>query len=133
MAKSRTPTKKAAVSGASVKNPSRYKNRKSPAKPHPVGAPYAHMTPAQVEVWSECQRNMPWLNAAHRILLRQVCILAAKMDTAKGLSVSATHALSAMLSKLGATPADESKVNHEWEPVDPDEGFFAGPPNGRLN
>ncbi|WP_238381532.1 MULTISPECIES: hypothetical protein [Stenotrophomonas maltophilia group] len=52
---------------------------------------------------------MPWFNAAHRLLLRQVCILAARMETGEDLSVSSTHALSAMLSKLGATPTDESR------------------------
>jgi hypothetical protein len=65
----------------------------------------------------------------HRILLRQVCILAAKMEAGEDLSVSATHALSAMLSKLGATPADESKVNHGSEDDESGSEFFGG----RLN
>jgi hypothetical protein len=64
------------------------------------------------------------LNAAHRLLLRQVCILAARMETGDDLSVSSTHALSAMLSKLGATPTDESKVSHPQDNEDPDEQFF---------
>jgi len=34
------------------------------------------------------------------------------------------HALSAMLSKLGATPNDESKVSHLQENEDPDEQLF---------
>lgn len=34
------------------------------------------------------------------------------------------HALSAMLSKLGATPTDESKVTHPNSDEDPDEAFF---------
>ncbi|OWQ66734.1 hypothetical protein CEE57_18435 [Stenotrophomonas maltophilia] len=82
------------------------------------------MTAAQVRVWKECVSNMPWLNAAHRLLLRQVCILAARMETGEDLSVSSTHALSAMLSKLGATPTDESKVCHPLEDEDPDEQHF---------
>lgn len=133
MARARTPTKKAMVSGAALKDPARYKNRSAPANPNPVGAPYKGMTRPQLAVWRECVSNMPWLNAAHRILLRQVCILAAKMEAGEELSVSATHALSAMLSKLGATPADESKVNHD--PGDDDSGneFFGGPSGGRLN
>lgn len=133
MARARTPTKKAMVSGAALKDPARYKNRSVPANPNPVGAPYKGMTRPQLAVWRECVANMPWLNAAHRILLRQVCILAAKMEAGEELSVSATHALSAMLSKLGATPADESKVNHD--PGDDDSGseFFGGPPGSRLN
>ncbi|HGM7334754.1 TPA: hypothetical protein ACKQCJ_001068 [Stenotrophomonas maltophilia] len=124
MAKPRTPTKKARVSGATIKDPGRYKNRSEPANPDPIGTPYKGMTAAQVRVWKECATNMPWLNAAHRLLLRQVCILAARMETGDDLSVSSTHALSAMLSKLGATPTDESKVSHPDLEEDPAEGFF---------
>jgi len=124
MAKPRTPTKKARVSGAAIKDPGRYKNRSEPANPDPIGTPYKGMTAAQVRVWKECVSNMPWLNAAHRLLLRQVCILAARMETGEDLSVSSTHALSAMLSKLGATPTDESKVSHPQDNEDSDEHLF---------
>lgn len=55
---------------------------------------------------------MPWLNGAHRPLLRQACALDARMETGGNLSVSSTQALSAMLSKLGATLTDESTVSH---------------------
>lgn len=55
---------------------------------------------------------MPWLNGAHRLLLRQACTLDARMETGENLSVSSTQALSAMLSKLGATLTDESTVSH---------------------
>ncbi len=82
------------------------------------------MTPAQVKVWKECAENMPWLNASHRLLLRQVNVLAARMETEAEVGVSAMHALSAMLSKLGATPTDESKVNHPQNDNDPDDRFF---------
>ncbi|HFJ9613626.1 TPA: hypothetical protein ACG4NT_000994 [Stenotrophomonas maltophilia] len=124
MAKPRTPTKKARVSGATIKDPGRYKNRSEPANPAPIGTPYKGMTAAQVRVWKECVSNMPWLNAAHRLLLRQVCILAARMEMGEDLSVSSTHALSAMLSKLGATPTDESKVTHPEGDEDTDDVFF---------
>lgn len=124
MAKPRIPTKKARVSGATTKDPGRYKNRSEPANSDPIGRPYKGMTAAQVRVWKECATNMPWLNAAHRLLLRQVCVLAARMETGEDLSVSSTHALSAMLSKLGATPTDESKVCHPLAEEDADEQFF---------
>ena len=124
MAKPRTPTKKAKVSGATLKDPARFKDRKEPANPNPIGAPYKGMTPAQLKVWKECAENMPWLNASHRLLLRQVSILAARMETDAEVGVSAMHALSAMLSKLGATPTDESKVDHPDGAEDPDDKFF---------
>lgn len=124
MAKPRTPTKKARVSGASIKDPGLYKDRSEQANPAPIGTPYKGMTAAQMRVWKECATNMPWLYASHRLLLRQVCILAARMETGEDLSVSSTHALSAMLSKLGATPTDESKVSHLQDEQDHDERLF---------
>ncbi|WP_225591588.1 hypothetical protein [Stenotrophomonas sp. STM01] len=124
MAKPRTPTKKAKVSGATLKDSGRYKGRKEPTNPSLVGTPYKGMTPAEVKVWKECAENMPWLNVSHRLLLRQVSILAARMETDPELGISAMHALSAMLSKLGATPTDESKVDHPQGEEDQDEHFF---------
>ena len=42
--------------------------------------------------------------------------------------VSKAQALSSILSKLGATPVDETKVNHDGgEETDPGEGFFGRP------
>jgi hypothetical protein len=85
------------------------------------------MTAEQKAVWAEFQQEMPWLTSAHRPLLRLACIWTAKMDEAD-FGVSATKALSAVLSKLGATPVDESKVNHAAdEEEDPADRFFGRP------
>lgn len=130
MARPRLPAKKAEVAGANVIHPERFKDRKTPSRTRPIGAPYARMTPEQVAVWAECAENMPWLHSGHRLLLRQVCILAARMETDPDMGVSALQALGAALSKLGATPTDETKVNHDpGEPVDPADEFFDGRPN----
>ena len=68
---------------------------------------------------------MPWLNSSHRVLVRLACIWIAKMDD-KDFGVSATQALSSILSKLGATPVDETKVGHGGnEEEDPEDKFFA--------
>ncbi|GAA0715266.1 hypothetical protein [Dokdonella soli] len=49
------------------------------------------------------------------------------MDEAE-FGVSATQALSSILSKLGATPVDETKVNHDdGEEEDPLDRFFCKP------
>ncbi len=125
MANPRTPAAKAKVSGAAAKNPKRHKDRKTPKKARPIGPPYKGMTKAQIAVWREQVENMPWLHAGHRLLLRQVCILGARMETDPEMGVSAMQALGSLLSKLGATPVDETKVNHgEGEDDDPDEKFF---------
>ena len=130
MARPRLPAAKAEAAGAALKNPGRFKDRKVPAKVRPIGKPYAGMTPEQVKVWNESVENMPWLHAGHRLLLRQVCILAARMETDPDMGVSALQALGAALSKLGATPTDETKVNHgDGDETDPSDEFFGGRPH----
>ena len=42
----RTPLKKAAVSGALLSHPKRFRNRSEPAARKPLGEPYATMTDA---------------------------------------------------------------------------------------
>ena len=128
MARPRLPALKAEASGAAIKNPGRFKERSAPKAARPIGQPYKGMTPAQVAVWEESAANMPWLNSGHRLLLRQVCILAARMETDPEMGVSALQALGAALSKLGATPTDETKVNHGGEgDEDPADEFFGRP------
>lgn len=127
MARPRTPTAKAEVAGANLVHPERFRDRKKPAKSRPVGEPYATMNDNQRAAWVEFQHELPWLTSAHRPLLRLACIWTAKMEDAD-FGVSATKALSAILSKLGATPVDESKVNHgDSEDEDPSDKFFGKP------
>lgn len=76
-------------------------------------------------VWAEMVGDMPWLNSSHRVLLRLACYHAARLDEDGEFGVSATQALSSILSKLGATPVDETKVNHgDGDEDDPDEALF---------
>ena len=126
MPRPRLPAQKAEVSGAVTKNAGRFRDRKTPKHTRPVGNPYAGMTPSQIVVWEECVANMPWLHAGHRLLLRQVCILSARMED-PDMGVSALSALSAALSKLGATPTDETKVNHGEDEEDDEDEFFGRP------
>jgi hypothetical protein len=124
MARNRNPKAKADVSGASTVNPSRYRDRSTSAQTRPVGDPYPKMTDAQKVCWAEFKAELPWLNSAHRPLLRLACVLAARMDEPT-FGVQATMTLSAILSKLGATPVDESKVHRPpEEDEDPADRFF---------
>lgn len=92
-----------------------------------MGEPYATMTAPQCVAWAEYQHELPWLTSSHRPLLRLACIWTARMEDAE-FGVSATQALSSILSKLGATPVDETKVNHaDGEEEDPTDRFFGRP------
>lgn len=125
MPRARTPTAKAEVSGAAVTHPGRFRERKGPKRARAIGEPYARMTDEQKVCWEEFRAELPWLNSGHRTLLRMACILAARMDVDPEFGVQATQALSSILSKLGATPVDETKVNHaEDDDEDPADRFF---------
>jgi hypothetical protein len=127
MARNRTPLAKAEVSGASLKHPGRFRSRKGPAAPKPLGEPYPGMPAHELGVWAELAGNMPWLNVTHRTLLRLVCRLAGKLTLGE-ISPSEGQLLSSTLSKLGATPVDETKVNHGDDgEEDPSESFFTRP------
>lgn len=125
MSRNRLPVAKALVSGAAAKNPKRYPLNSTAANARPIGEPYASMTDTQKAVWTECRSEMPWLNRAHRTLLRLACILTARMDDGE-LGIPAASALSSILSKLGATPVDQSRVQGS-APVetDPNDTFFS--------
>lgn len=128
MARPRLPQAKAEVSGAAIKNAGRFEDRKAPKRTRPIGEPYARMTDAQKECWHDLAVDMPWLHSAHRLLLRLACYHAARLDTDPEFGVSATQALSSILSKLGATPVDETKVIHGDDgEEDPADRFFTRP------
>lgn len=112
MAKARLPAAKAAVSGSAIHDPQRFRGRGAPKHQRPLGEPYANMTASEKKVWLEMAGDMPWLNSGHRLLVRLACHHAARLCGGKDFGVSATQALSSILSKLGATPVDETKVNH---------------------
>lgn len=124
MPRARTPLAKAKAAGAEIIHPERFRDRKGPKKPRAVGDPYVGMSEKEKKVWAEFRAELPWLTSSHRTLLRLACYWTAKLDE-KEFGVSATQALSSILSKLGATPVDETKVNHgDDEDEDPADEFF---------
>ena len=127
MPRQRTPKAKAEVSGAAAKNAARFKDRKAPKTSRALGEPYATMTVEQKAAWAEIQYEMPWLTSSDRIMVRLACSWIARMEL-DDLGVAASSALASILSKLGATPVDVSKVNHGGEEEDdPADEFFGRP------
>jgi hypothetical protein len=124
MARSRTPKDKAEVSGAAAKNPQRFRDRAAPKRTRPVGEPYKNMTESQCEAWAEFSYECPWLTSSDRQLLRLACVYSARMNDEGEIGVSAVNTFSALLSKLGATPADKTKVSHDDSDSDEDDEFF---------
>lgn len=107
----RLPQAKAEVSGAVGKNAGRFAGRRQPARTRPLGEPYVRMTDAGKLAWAEIQVEVPWLRSHHRPLVRMAAELMGKMDEGT-LTVNSYGELSRLLSKLGMTPVDETKVTH---------------------
>ena len=126
----RLPKKRAEISGATVRNPGRYRGRQESRIARPLGDAPNRLTPSQKRLWREFATNLPWLNSSHRVITELACRLASRMDEPNGLGVSGMHALSSLLSKMGATPTDRSRINFvEPEEPDPGDQFFSSRPN----
>ncbi len=125
MARPRTPTMKAQVTGAALRNAGRYAGRTTPSGATDIGQPPDCLTPAQADAWRAFVAELPWLNSGHRAVLQIAAVLRARLVADPEMGVAALSAYSSILSKLGATPADESRVTMA-EPVedDPAERFF---------
>lgn len=83
------------------------------------------MTPAECVYWAEFQQDFPWLTSTDRQLVRLACQYGAKVDEGP-LAINATQAFVSILSKLGATPVDVTKIRHgdDDESDDPTDKFF---------
>ena len=127
MARPRLPTAKAEVSGASVIHPERHRPRKGP-KFRALGAPFARMTDLQKEAWDQFRDELPWLNNSHRALLEVACNVRARLAEGAEVGINVLQTYSSILSKLAATPVDETKVNHgDDSEEDPTDRFFGRP------
>lgn len=125
MPKPRLPQAKAEASGAILKNAGRFEGRKAPKGTRPVGEPYKAMTEPQRDAWAEFKSELPWLNSSHRALLQLACVLRARLNTDPDMGINALSAYSSILSKLAATPVDETKVNvPDDEDADPADKYF---------
>jgi hypothetical protein len=128
MARPRLPAAKAEVSGAALKDAGRFKDRAPPKGTRSLGEPYKAMSEAEQSAWHEFASELPWLNSSHRALLHLACRLRARLNNDPDMGVNAMQAYSAILSKLAATPVDETKVSMpDGDENDPTDKFFARP------
>lgn len=128
MSRPRLPAAKAEASGAALINAGRFADRKAPKGTRPLGEPYKAMTEAEQNAWHEFATELPWLNSSHRALLQLACRLRARLNTDPDMGVNAMQAYSAILSKLAATPVDETKVSMpDGDEGDPTDAYFGRP------
>lgn len=126
MAPPRTPTSKALVTGAAQKNPARFKDRLAGINGRkPLGDPPERLNEAEREAWRDFADTLPWLAKPHRAIVELTCRLRVRIESGEVWGVNAVSAYSSMLSKLGASPIDDSRVH--WpadEEADPADQFF---------
>ena len=98
----------------------RHKSRKS-AKSTLIGNPPAFLDKDAKKAWALFKGELPWLKENHRAFMEAACLLRGSIIAKKPLTGSQMTTYQAMLSKLGATPADESKVMlGDFGTADPD-------------
>lgn len=106
MARPKTPTELARITGADVKNPQRFRDRTDP-QTRPLGAPPEWFTKARAEVWREFADDVPWLCYSDRGAVTLICILHERLR-ADSITVSEIGQLRLLLSACGATPASRA-------------------------
>ncbi|MBY8335193.1 hypothetical protein [Qipengyuania pacifica] len=118
----RTPAAKARVTGAAAKNPQRHRDRKDP-KGTPLGKPSAFLDEHGKSAWEGFKRELPWLMESDRAIIEVCAKVRGGLLSGEDVGVSKLNMLQTMLSKLGATPADRTRIAIADEDEEEDEFF----------
>lgn len=120
----RTPVAKASVTGAATKNPQRHKERKEP-KGSALGKPSPFLDEFGVKAWEGFKKELPWLAESDRALVEIASSVRGRLLAGEDVGITALSMLQSILSKMGGSPADRSKVSvDDGEEIDPADKFF---------
>lgn len=122
MANPRTPTAKAKVTGTAALHPSRHRDRSDP-KSTPLGKPSTFLDDHGRQAWEGYRAELPWLMEADRSLVEIASSVRGRLLGGQDVGVTALSMLQSILSKMGGTPADRSKVAAPDEEPEADEFF----------
>lgn len=117
MARPRTPTAKAKVTGAAFKRRLKFEARHDPAGNEPLGKAPSWMGEHQIAAWALFAKEVPWLNSSHRGLVEIAATIRGRLMAGEEVGVQAMNLLRQALGQMGATPADASKASER-----PDDG-----------
>lgn len=121
----RTPAAKANITGAASKNPQRHKTRKEPSTVG-LGAPSPFLDPFGVKAWEGFKKELPWLAESDRALVEIASSVRGRLLAGEDVGITALSMLQSILSKMGGSPADRTKVTHGGEEeADPADKFFS--------
>lgn len=122
MANPRQPVAKAKATGAAAKNPGRHADRAAP-KVVSLGAPSPFLDREGQEAWEAFKRELPWLAESDRSLVEIAAHVRGRLLGGEDVGVTALSMLQSILSKMGASPADRSKVMVPDDEQEEDEFF----------
>lgn len=122
MANPRTPAAKAKATGAAALHPGRHAARKEP-KTALIGQPPAHLAPSAKKAWALFTNELSWLTASDGALLEVASRVRGELMDGADLGVTKLSMYQSVLSKLGATPTDRSKVMLGDDEEEADEFF----------
>ncbi len=122
MARSRTPVAKAKVTGATLKDPQRHRDRKEPSG-RPLGKASDFLDVNGQKAWEGFKRELPWLMESDRSMVEIAASVRGRLLGGEDVGVQALSMLQSILTKLGASPADRSKVALPDDEKEKDEFF----------
>jgi len=124
MPRHRLPVEVASVTGADKRSPGRFKGRSAPVVKSLGPAP-KRFSSAQVEIWDDFNSDFPWLGRSDRRVVGLAVMLQYMIDTDPKCPVAVFVQMRMLLSSMGGTPVDRSKVSApEEEGEDPADEFL---------
>jgi hypothetical protein len=105
----RLPTAKARATGAAEKNPQRHRGRVAPTVAD-LGPASTFLDVNGRAAWESFKRELPWLAESDRALVEIASHVRGRLIGGEDVGVTALSMLQSVLSKMGASPADRSKV-----------------------
>ncbi len=125
MPRRRTDTNVLRLRGAVRKNPARYVDRQQePVPQRPLGLPLNGMTVAEITAWNDvvdaCEPGVLWRRDRLVVETAARILAMVRTDGIKNVSPALVSRLEALLSKMGLTPSDASRVRAVL-PVEPNE------------
>jgi hypothetical protein len=124
MARPRLPAEVATVTGADKRSPGRFEGRSAPVVKSLGPAPKRFL-PEQIVIWEAFNEDFPWLGRSDRRVVELAVRLQHMIETLEECPVAVFAQMRMVLSSMGGTPVDRSKVSApEDDKKDPADEFL---------
>lgn len=124
MSRPRLPQAVAEATGAAMKNPQRFRDRKQPES-KPLGKPSKLLTGDECSFWDSFRAEMPWLTEADRTVVETAAKLRCRVMTDPECPIAAITQLRLCLQAMGGTPTTRTKVGApDEDDDDPADQYF---------